>query len=291
MLRQIPRFWQNQPELSHQNSRLWNQDLRIHNAMTTATETRMIRFRIKRQDDPDTAAYWQEFDVPYKPNLNVISCLQYIAANPVTVQGIQTTPVVWDSNCLEEVCGACTMLVNGRTCQSCSALVDDILARAGEDLIVLEPMTRFPVVRDLFPDRSRLFNDLKRIKAWVPIDGLHSLGPGPKESPSQQDERYAYSRCISCGCCLEACPQYTKDGHFVGAAVIGQTLYFNMHGTGRNLADDRLAVMEGPGGISDCGQAQNCVKVCPKEIPLTEAIAKIGRQTTVHAIRKFFAGH
>jgi succinate dehydrogenase / fumarate reductase iron-sulfur subunit len=46
----------------------------------------------------------------------------------------------------------------------------------------------------------------------------------------------------------------------------------------------------GPGGITDCGNAQNCVKVCPKDIPLSEAIAKIGRQTSVHAVRKFFTG-
>jgi succinate dehydrogenase / fumarate reductase iron-sulfur subunit len=45
-----------------------------------------------------------------------------------------------------------------------------------------------------------------------------------------------------------------------------------------------------PGGIADCGNAQNCVKVCPKEIPLTESIAEIGRSTTFHAVKKFFTG-
>ena len=58
--------------------------------------------------------------------MNIISCLQYIAAHPVTTDGKQTTPPVWDSGCLEEVCGACTMLINGRTRQSCSALVDKL---------------------------------------------------------------------------------------------------------------------------------------------------------------------
>ena len=46
----------------------------------------------------------------------------------------------------------------------------------------------------------------------------------------------------------------------------------------------------GPNGIADCGNAQNCVKVCPKEIPLTESIAEMGRAVTVRSIRKFFAG-
>ncbi|MFP4143504.1 MAG: succinate dehydrogenase iron-sulfur subunit, partial [Phycisphaeraceae bacterium] len=53
---------------------------------------------------------------------------------------------------------------------------------------------------------------------------------------------------------------------------------------------DRLDALMGPGGITDCGNAQNCVKACPKDVPLTEAIAHIGRQTTLHAFKKFFAG-
>ena len=60
--------------------------------------------------------------------------------------------------------------------------------------------------------------------------------------------------------------------------------------TGAVLGDERLEALEQPGGITDCGNAQNCVKVCPKDIPLTESIAAIGRQTTVHAIKSFFAG-
>ena len=77
---------------------------------------------------------------------------------------------------------------------------------------------------------------------------------------------------------------------FIGAAVIGQVRYFNRHEIGRQLKGERLDIMAGPGGIADCGNAQNCVKVCPKDIPLTEAIADIGRQSTLHAIKKFFTG-
>ena len=38
----------------------------------------------------------------------------------------QTTPVAWDMNCLEEVCGACSMVINGHPRQSCSALIDQL---------------------------------------------------------------------------------------------------------------------------------------------------------------------
>jgi succinate dehydrogenase / fumarate reductase iron-sulfur subunit len=253
-------------------------------------QTKTFTARIKRQDDAGQPSYWQEFEVPILKSQNIISVLQYIAANPVTISGKTVEPVVWDSGCLEEVCGACTMVIDGQVRQSCSCLVSEQLEKTGSDTITLEPMSKFPVVRDLWVDRQRMFDNLIKLKAWVPIDGTHDLGAGPTETPEEQEERYALSRCMTCGCCLEACPQFTKDNDFVGAQAIGQALYFNEHETGSKLKKERLDALGGPGGVNDCGNAQNCVKVCPKEIPLTEAIGKIGRQLTIHSIKKFFTG-
>ena len=255
-----------------------------------------IRFRIRRQERPDEPARWETFLVPIETGANVISGLQWIAANPVTEGGKATTPVAYDACCLEEVCGACTMLINGTVRQSCSCLVDAFAPREG-DVITLEPMSKFPVVRDLLVDRSRLFHSLARLRAWVPIDGTYDLGPGPPATPGHQRVRYRLSECMSCGCCLEACPQFMLepaaagwDRAFVGAHAISQAHLFNEHPTGRQLRDSRLETLSAPGGVSDCGNAQNCVRVCPKEIPLTESIAAIGRAVTIHSFRRFFTG-
>ncbi len=256
---------------------------------------RVLKVAVKRQADPAAPPRWERFEVPVEPGANLISVLQAIASRPTTTDGTSTTPIAYDSGCLEEVCGSCTMLVNGKVRQACSCLVDQFID-AGE-AITIEPMSKFPVVRDLCVDRARLFAGLQRVKAWVPLDGTYHLGPGPKESPDDQEVRYALSTCMSCGCCLEACPQYNVepdsaawDHEFVGAAVISQARLFNMHGTGKVLKADRLEALSGRGGVNDCGNAQNCVQVCPKEIPLTESIAAAGRQSTVHAVKKFFSG-
>ena len=246
-----------------------------------------VLIRIKRQDGPNEPSRVEEFSVPRRVNMNVISALQYIAAHPTTTEGRATTAPVWDSGCLEEVCGACTMIINGRVRQACSALIDKIVG--SDETVLLEPMTKFPLVRDLFVDRSRLFNDLKRVKAWVPIDGTYDLGKGPPMSQKMQETRYPLSRCISCGCCLEACPQYTPTNHFVGAAVISQVRLFNAHPTGAALKSERLDILMEEGGVQECGKAGNCVEVCPKEIPLLESIATVQRQETVHAVKKFFS--
>lgn len=218
--------------------------------------------------------------------MNIISALQYVAAHPKTTDGKSTTTPVWDSGCLEEVCGACTMVINGKVRQSCSALVDKLSPDGSP--ITLEPMTKFPLVRDLWVDRARLFEDLKRVKAWVPIDGTYDLGAGPAVSQKNQEMRYPLSRCISCGCCLEACPQYTPANKFVGAAVISQARLFNEHPIGAALKSERLDTLMEDGGVFECGKAGNCVQVCPKEIPLLESIAAVQRQVTVQIVKNFF---
>src|SRR5580704_2528833 len=110
-----------------------------------------VLIKIKRQPTPTSASYWEEFSIPYKPNMNVISALMDIAAEPTTKDGKPTTPITYDSNCLEEVCGSCAMLINGRARMACSALIDNL-----EQPIRLEPFSKFPVVRDLAVDRSVL---------------------------------------------------------------------------------------------------------------------------------------
>src|SRR5690606_21099018 len=114
---------------------------------------------ITRQDSPDSPSYVEEFYVPYRPYMNVISALMEIQKNPVNSKGEKTTPVAWEMSCLEEVCGACSMVINGRARQACAALVDKL-----EHPIRLEPMKTFPVVRDLVVDRSRMFDALKQVK-------------------------------------------------------------------------------------------------------------------------------
>ena len=248
-----------------------------------APNGKTVIIKIKRQASPKSAPYWEEFALPWKPGMNVISSMMDIAANPVTRDGKVTRPITYDSNCLEEVCGSCAMRINGRARMACSALIDKL-----EQPITLEPLSKFPVVRDLAVDRSVLFENLKRVKAWVPVDGTYDLGSGPRQSTTQQEAAYPLSRCISCCCCMEVCPQFNDKTNFVGAATIAQVRLFNTHPTGAALKEDRLHALMGDGGIQECGYAQNCVEICPKDIPLTNAIAEVGGQVMKQAIKDIF---
>lgn len=267
--------------------------------------------RILRQDRPETPCYWQTFRLDYEPGLNVTSVLQRIVACPTTANGNEVSPVAYDSNCLEEICGACTMLVNGRVRQACSALVDRLLDGTRVH-IELRPMSKFPVVRDLMVDRRRLFRALEKLHCWIPVDGYYDIGAGPQQSQEQQQQAYPLSQCMSCGCCLEACPQYTKvaiqqkpdeatadfrkredttfDRHFIGAHAMSQVILMNSHPTGRITSTSRVEALIAEGGIQNCGKAGNCQAVCPKEIPLMTSWARAGRTATLYSLKKMFDG-
>lgn len=242
-----------------------------------------VRFIIKRQPTPESQSNWEEFDLPLRPSMNVISGLMAIAENPIDRFGKATTPITYDSNCLEEACGACAMLINGRSAMACSALV-----RKLEQPIRLEPLSRFPVIRDLAVDRGVLFENLKLVKAWVPLDGTYDLGPGLRVDPKTQEKMYQMSRCFSCCLCLEVCPEVTEATRFVGAAIINQVRLFNEQPAGKSLKTERLHAMMGDGGIHQCSYAQNCVQICPKNIPLTTSISVVYGQAMKQAIKDLF---
>nr|WP_144927789.1 succinate dehydrogenase iron-sulfur subunit [Paenibacillus bovis] len=242
-----------------------------------------VTFIITRQDNPESQPYEEKFILDYRPNMNVISALMEIRRNPVNAEGKKTTPVNWDMNCLEEVCGACSMVINGTPRQSCTALIDKL-----EQPIRLAPMNTFPVVRDLIVDRSRMFDSLKRIKAWIPIDGTYDLGPGPRMPERKRQWAYELSKCMTCGVCLEACPNVNSKSNFIGPAFLSLVRLYNAHPTGAMNKDERLEALMDDGGISNCGNSQNCVEVCPKGIPLTTSIAAMNRATNIQMFKNFF---
>ncbi len=149
-----------------------------------------------------------------------------------------------------------------------------------------------------------------KVKAWIPVDGYYDLGPGPRQSPQEQQQAYPLSQCMSCGCCLEACPQYNLvhvqraedesdaefqageeaafDKEFIRAHAMNQVVLFNSHPIGCFNAAERLDAVTAEGGVQICGNAQNCTAVCPKHIPLNDSWGRIGRATTLHFIKKLF---
>ena len=175
------------------------------------------------------------------------------------------------------------MIINGTPRQACSALIDNL-----KQPIRLEPLTKFPLVRDLKVDRALLFEALKKTHAWIDIDGPFDLGPGPRMSARTQSWAYELSRCMTCGCCLEACPNVGPQSDFIGPAPTVQAYLFNLHPLGKFDAPKRLNALMEKGGITSCGNSQNCVEACPKNIKLTTYLAQLNRDVNKQALKNIF---
>ncbi|MHB8757288.1 MAG: 4Fe-4S dicluster domain-containing protein, partial [Bacillota bacterium] len=120
-------------------------------------------------------------------------------------------------------------------------------------------------------------------------DGTYDLGPGPRTSQEMQSWTYELSRCMSCGVCMEACPQVNARSAFMGPAVMAQVRLFNGRPLGESLKEQRLEAIKGPGGLLDCGKAQNCERACPKSLPLVKAMAELNREATVRSVARWFS--
>lgn len=250
----------------------------------------MTTFTLKIYRGTPGKQYFEEFVLPRSFDMNVIAALMEIQKNPVNIEGKKTTPVAWEQGCLEEVCGSCSMLVNGVPRQACTALIEPYIKETKSTTITLAPFTKFPLIRDLYVDRTRMFEALQKVKAWVSVDGSWDNGSfGPKISPEVQEAMYVLSTCMTCGCCSEGCPQVNKDSPFLGPAAMSQLRLFNAHPVGKMEESDRLHAALSDEGIANCGNAQNCVRVCPKKIPLTESLALIGREASKQAIKDFLS--
>ena len=251
--------------------------------MATSTEEKTIHLIIERQKDPESEPYKEEFSIPYSPNMNIISALMYIQENPVNKDGKETIPIQWEMSCLEEVCGICSMVINGVPRQACSTLIDEI-----EQPVRIEPMRTFPVVRDLIIDRENMFDSLKQVKAWIPIDGTYDIGPGPRMDENKRLMAYELSKCFTCGVCLEACPNVNDKSEFMGPFVFPQVRLKNAHPTGEMNSNERIDGFMEDGGLQGCSNSQNCVQVCPKGIPITTSIAAVNREATLQSFKSFF---
>lgn len=245
----------------------------------------MKKFILKVYRGEPGHQYYEEFELPLRDGENIISALMQIQKNPFNKNQKPVAPVVWEQGCLEEVCGSCSMLINGYPRQACTALIDQLLV---DGQIVVAPLTKFPLIRDLIVDRSRMFENLKKIRGWIDVDHSKEEGYGPLIAPEKQEVMYVLSTCMTCGCCSEGCPVVNKQSKFMGPAPISQARLFNANPTGQLMQPARNRVLMEEGGISECGNAQNCVEVCPKKIPLTDSIAIMGRETSIQAIKDLF---
>lgn len=215
--------------------------------------------RIRRQKSSDAAPFWQEFDYDGDENDTVSSVLLKLnEKSPLTDRtGKAAVPVAWEHSCMVRKCGACAMRINGRPRLACSCFLKDLKSSR----ITLEPLGKFPVVRDLIVDRSAIFESMKRLQVW--------LGGDAYMSDITHELRYQSARCLMCGLCMEICPNFSCAGDFAGAiAPVNAYRILNEEQEGEQRR--KLSSAYRKRYFDGCGQSLSCHDICPAGIPVEE---------------------
>ncbi len=224
-----------------------------------------IILRVFRFDPSvDEAPYYRNYSVQAEPYERVLDCLNRIKWE-------QDGTLAYRMSCAHGVCGSDAMKINGRCALACQKLVRDCEA----DLILVEPLPSFTVLKDLIVDLNPFFDKVNFVHPF-----LYAGTPPEKErlqSPEERKKMGESIRCILCACCTAACPVVNENENFLGPAPLVQAFrrIFDSRDTQKIERLDQLDVED---GVWACLNHYECTRVCPKEIPVTKYINTIKRE-------------
>ena len=201
--------------------------------------------RIKRQKDKTSASYWQEFECDVFEELSAASVIDYINEKLLK----EDERIAWDCSCMQKLCGACAMVINGTPALACDTFIDPQKEKA----LVIEPLKKFPVICDLKVDRSCIYNHQKDAEIF--------LGEVCESDPLEFDYQYLASKCLKCGLCLEVCPNYAEGGkkHF-GALMLNEAYLLSSMSKDRK---NELKKAFAEHFASCCSGCMACREICP----------------------------
>ena len=224
-----------------------------------------MRVRVLRQQHPGSAPYWETFEYDGPADNSVAGALDYLNYHDdiVDVDGQRTTRIAWECSCLQGICGACAMVINGQPALACETFVRDIKG----DEITIRPLQKFPVIHDLVVDRSSIHENLKQADVCI--------GEYRPAADADHAHQYAAAKCLKCGLCLEVCPNYVNGQTFFGAAFANDCYLV----ASRNRAEGgRIRAAYAEHFAKACSKSLSCMEVCPMKIPTLASIAKMNRK-------------
>lgn len=227
---------------------------------TTATET--ITLEVFRYlPDEESEPRYQSYEVPYRKEWVVLDALNYIKDE---IDGSLT----YRWSCRMGVCGSCGMMVNGEPELTCSSFLRDHYPNK----IRVEPLTHFPVVRDLVINMDDFMRKMSDVKMWLIPKEERTLDEGEyRQSPAQLAEYKSFTMCINCMICYAACPVYGLDSTFVGPAALALGQRYNLDSRD-GAEDERADVIQSDHGVWHCTFVGDCSRVCPKSVDPAAAI-------------------
>ena len=201
---------------------------------------------------------YDSFEVPVQRWTTVLDALLYAKSYHDSSIGIRYS-------CRMASCGSCGMKINGIPRLACYTKISELEGNT----IICEPLTNFPLIRDLVTDFSQFFNHHKKMQPYIHNENSNMTDSKKliefKQSVEEVDKYLQFSYCIKCGLCYSACPTVATDTKFPGPQALSQA-YRYYADTRDNDTKERLNIVDEKHGIWRCHFAGSCSTVCPKGV-------------------------
>lgn len=216
-----------------------------------------ITLRIARYNpEHDDSSKFIEFTVSYEKWTTVLEAI-------LKVKSYFDHSIAVRYSCRQATCGSCGMMINGKPKLACFTKISEL----DSNVVTVEPMSNFPIIRDLAVKFERMFDSHRKIKPYLLRDDTE-LESDEKEflqSPKQVEEYIQFANCIKCGLCNSACPTMATDSSFVGPQALAQAYRYVADSRDKGK-DTRLKIIDESHGIWRCHFAGSCSQVCPKGV-------------------------
>lgn len=236
-----------------------------------------LTLKVWRQDNANAKGYFETYSVEADEHMSFLEMMDVLNEDIVSQK---KTPVAFEHDCREGICGTCNLVINGRPHgPQKGTTVCQLHMRAFKDgdTIVIEPWraSAFPVIKDLVVDRSS-FDAIIQAGGFVSVNtGQAQDGnaiPIEKEQSSQAMDAAA---CIGCGACVAACPNGSAM-LFTSAKIAHLGLLPQGEVESKKRVQSMVKQMDEE-GFGMCSNVGACEAECPKEISLTN-IAMMNRE-------------
>ncbi len=231
------------------------------------------RFNPKNGETPR----YDNFKVELEERMNVLDVISKI-------QNTQDPSLAFRYSCRVGMCGSCAMRVNGINRWTCRTSVEEL----DKNVLVIEPLPHYPVIRDLVVDMRPFFEDQRKIIPQFIPEEPHRNGFAKISCDSQERKEIdQHIECITCGSCYGECSLVETNKKYIGPAAINRA--FTLIADSRDgVAKDRLHILNNHSGVWGCHTQFNCTEVCPVGISPTRAIQKLKRKEVFSAITRIF---
>jgi len=249
---------------------------RVEAELDDAEQTRHLKvFRYDPEVEGKQEPRFDDFAVPYHKGMTILDALIY-------ARDKYDSSLTFRHSCRQAVCGSDALFVNGRQRLGCKTQLGDL-----DDPIRIEPLPHQEVVKDLVVDMEHFYDQMHAVEPYFDPDDLPE---GDLEEQRQTPENREYvkmaTRCIWCGACMSSCNIAAGDNEYLGPAAINKAYRFAMdEREGEDRKQERLRIIEQEHGVWRCQTQFSCTEVCPKDIPLTEHIQELKRESVKNNLK------